>query len=237
MIGDIVSANCYWNQGQLWYREPNPSWTEMEYMIRDWVNWSWLSGDHIIEQHVHNIDVINWFTGKRPVSAVSFGSRQRRPTGDQYDFFSTDFVYEGGIHVHSMCRQINGCEINVSEWIQGTKGTSNCQNTVWDKEGKQVWKYDGYKLDAEGKMTEDLAISPYDQEHIDFVTSIRNGTPLNEAEFIAYSTMAGIMGRVSAYTGKLVTWDEMMNSEMKLGPKVYEMGPVDVPKTIPVPGE
>jgi len=120
MIGDIVSANCYWNQGQLWYREPNPSWTEMEYMIRDWVNWSWLSGDHIIEQHVHNIDVINWFTGKRPVSAVSFGSRQRRPTGDQYDFFSTDFIYEGGIHVHSMCRQINGCENNVSEWIQGT---------------------------------------------------------------------------------------------------------------------
>src|SRR5665647_152039 len=86
----------------------------MEYMIRDWVNWSWLSGDHIIEQHVHNIDVINWFTGKRPVSAVSFGSRQRRPTGDQYDFFSTDFIYEGGIHVHSMCRQINGCENNVS---------------------------------------------------------------------------------------------------------------------------
>ncbi|MFZ0471947.1 MAG: Gfo/Idh/MocA family oxidoreductase [Bacteroidales bacterium] len=237
MIGDIVSANCYWNQGQLWYREPNPSWTEMEYMIRDWVNWSWLSGDHIVEQHVHNIDVISWFTGKRPVSAVSFGSRQRRPTGDQYDFFSTDFVYEGGIHVHSMCRQINGCESNVSEWIQGTKGTSNCQNTVWDKAGTQLWKYDGYKLDEAGKMTEDLAISPYDQEHIDFVTAIRTGKPLNEAEFVAYSTMAGIMGRVSAYTGKLVTWDEMMNSELKLGPKVYAMGPVDVPKTVPVPGE
>jgi myo-inositol 2-dehydrogenase/D-chiro-inositol 1-dehydrogenase len=237
MIGDIVSANCYWNQGQLWYREPNPSWTEMEYMIRDWVNWSWLSGDHIVEQHVHNIDVISWFTGKRPVSAVSFGSRQRRPTGDQYDFFSTDFVYEGGIHVHSMCRQINGCESNVSEWIQGTKGTSNCQNTVWDKAGTQLWKYDGYKLDEAGKMTEDLAISPYDQEHIDFVTAIRTGKPLNEAEFVAHSTMAGIMGRISAYTGKLVTWDEVMNSELKLGPKVYAMGPVDVPKTVPVPGE
>ncbi len=237
MIGDIVSANCYWNQGQLWYREPNPSWTEMEYMIRDWVNWSWLSGDHIVEQHVHNIDVISWFTGKRPVSAVSFGSRQRRPTGDQYDFFSTDFVYEGGIHVHSMCRQINGCESNVSEWIQGTKGTSNCQNTVWDKAGTQLWKYDGYKLDEAGKMTEDLAISPYDQEHIDFVTAIRTGKPLNEAEFVAHSTMAGIMGRISAYTGKLVTWDEVMNSELKLGPKVYAMGPVDVSKTVPVPGE
>jgi hypothetical protein len=136
-----------------------------------------------------------------------------------------------------MCRQINGCENNVSEWIQGTEGTSNCQNTVWDKAGTQLWKYDGYKLDEAGKMTEDLAISPYDQEHIDFVTSIRNRKPLNEAEFVAFSTMAGIMGRVSAYTGKLVTWDEMMNSELKLGPKVYEMGPVDVPKTVPVPGE
>jgi len=237
MIGDIVAANCYWNQNQLWYRDPNPSWSEMEYMIRDWVNWCWLSGDHIVEQHVHNIDVINWFTGKKPVSAVSFGARHRRVTGDQYDFFSTDFIYDGGFHVHSMCRQINGCEGNVSEWIQGTKGTSNCQNTVWDQAGTELWKYDGYKLDDQGKMTEELIRSPYDQEHIDFVTAIRTGKPLNEAEFVAVSTMAGIMGRVSAYTGKKVTWDEMMNSELKLGPKVFEMGPVDVSKTVPVPGE
>jgi len=237
MIGDIVAANCYWNQNQLWYRDPNPSWSEMEYMIRDWVNWCWLSGDHIVEQHVHNIDVINWFTGKKPVSAVSFGARHRRVTGDQYDFFSTDFIYDGGFHVHSMCRQINGCEGNVSEWIQGTKGTSNCQNAVWDPAGTELWKYDGYKLDEQGKMTDELIRSPYDQEHIDFVTAIRTGKPLNEAEFVAVSTMAGIMGRVSAYTGKKVTWDEMMNSELKLGPKVFEMGPVDVSKSVPVPGE
>lgn len=236
MIGDIVAANCYWNQGQLWYREPNPSWSEMEYMIRDWVNWSWLSGDHIVEQHVHNIDVINWFTGKKPVSAVSFGARMRRPTGDQYDFFSTDFVYEGGMHVHSMCRQINGCEGNVSEWIQGTTGNSNCQNAIWDNEGLELWKFDGYKLDEQGKMTDQLPVSPYDQEHIDFVNAIRTGQPLNEAENVAVSTMAAIMGRISAYTGKLVTWDEMMNSELKLGPKVFEMGPVDVSKSVPVPG-
>ena len=237
MIGDIVAANCYWNQGQLWYRDPNPSWSDMEYMIRDWVNWCWLSGDHIVEQHVHNIDVINWFTGKKPVSAVSMGARHRRPTGDQYDFFSTDFIYEGGMHVHSMCRQINGCENNVSEWIQGTNGASNCQNTIWDPAGTEIWKYDGYLLDAEGKMTTDLAISPYDQEHIDFVTAIRTAKPLNEAEFVAISTMSGIMGRVSAYTGKIVTWDEMMNSELKLGPKVFEMGTVDIPKSVAVPGQ
>jgi myo-inositol 2-dehydrogenase/D-chiro-inositol 1-dehydrogenase len=237
MIGDIVSANCYWNQGQLWYREPNPSWSEMEYMIRDWVNWCWLSGDHIVEQHVHNIDVINWFTGKKPVSAVSFGARMRRPTGNQYDFFSTDFVYEGGMHVHSMCRQINGCEGNVSEWVQGTQGNSNCQNAIWDNTGVELWKFDGYQLDEQGKMTDQLAISPYDQEHIDFVTAIRNEQPLNEAENVAVSTMTAIMGRISAYTGKLITWDEMMNSDMKLGPKVFVMGPVDVDKSIPVPGE
>jgi predicted dehydrogenase len=236
-IGEIVAANCYWNQNQLWYRDPNPSWSEMEYMIRDWVNWCWLSGDHIVEQHLHNIDVINWFTGKKPVSAVSFGARHRRVTGDQYDMFSTDFIYEGGIHVHSMCRQINGCENNVSEWIQGTGGSSNCQNAIWDQANKEIWKYDKYLLDAEGKMTGDLPISPYDQEHIDFVTAIRTGKPLNEAEFVASSTMAAIMGRVSAYTGKIVTWDEMMNSDMKLGPKVFEMGPVDVSKTVPVPGQ
>jgi predicted dehydrogenase len=237
MIGEIVAANCYWNQSQLWYRDPNPSWTEMEYMIRDWVNWCWLSGDHIVEQHLHNIDVINWFTGKRPIYAISFGARHRRPTGDQYDMFSTGFIYTGAIHLHSMCRQINGCDTQIGEWIQGTNGSSNCQNTIWDPAYKEKWKYDQYTLDAEGKMTTDLAISPYDQEHIDFVTAIRTGKPLNEAEFVAVSTMAAIMGRVSAYTGKIVTWDEMMNSEMKLGPKIFVMGPVDVPKTVPVPGE
>jgi len=122
MIGDIVSAECYWNQNQLWYRDPVKEWSEMEYMIRDWVNWSWLSGDHIVEQHVHNIDVINWFTGSHPVKAVSFGSRQRRKTGDQFDSFSTDFIYEDGMHLHSMCRQINGCANDVSEIVHGSDG-------------------------------------------------------------------------------------------------------------------
>ncbi len=92
-IGEIVSANCYWNGSQLWYRTHKKGWSEMEYMIRDWVNWTWLSGDHIVEQHVHNIDVINWFTEKHPTKAVGFGSRQRRVTGDQFDNFSVDFVY------------------------------------------------------------------------------------------------------------------------------------------------
>ena len=236
MIGDIVSANCWWNGGKLWHRDPNPQWNEMEYMIRDWVNWCWLSGDHIVEQHVHNLDVINWFTGMYPVKAVGFGSRLRRVTGDQYDNFSVDYVFENGRHLHSMCRQINGCENNVSERIQGTLGSTNCRDTILDLNGNPLWKYE-YPLDDKGQPMTDVKISPYVQEHIDLVTSIRTGKPFVEAENTAMSTLVAIMGRVSAYTGKLVTMDEMMNSDMKLGPKIYAFGKVDVPKEVPIAGE
>lgn len=234
-IGNIVAANCYWNQDRLWYVEPKAGWSEMEAMIRNWVNWTWLSGDHIVEQHVHNIDVINWFTGKWPKSAVAFGSRQRRITGDQYDNFSVDFIYEGSVHVHSMCRQINGCTNNVSEFIHGTNGYSNCQNTIWNPDGATQWAYT-YPKDASGKQMDTVSVSPYDQEHIDLVTAIRTGKPVNQGEDIAKSCLAAIMGRISAYTGKEVTWDEMMNSDLQLGPKELALGPVNVDKTVPVPG-
>ncbi len=237
-IGEITAANCYWNMGKLWHRNPNADWSEMEYMIRNWVNWCWLSGDHIVEQHVHNIDVINWFTGKHPVKAVGFGSRQRRVTGDQYDNFSVDFVYEDGRHTHSMCRQINGCATNVSEYVIGTKGASNCQNTIWDLTGKELYSYP-YPLDEKGEPQKNVAVNPYVQEHIDWVTCIRQNIPINEAEQIAISNLCAIMGRTSAYTGKEVSWDEMMNSDMKLGPDTYVMGEVGIAATatVPVPGE
>jgi predicted dehydrogenase len=241
MIGDIISAECYWNQNQLWYRDPTKEWSEMEYMIRDWVNWSWLSGDHIIEQHVHNIDVINWFTGSHPVKAVSFGSRQRRKTGDQFDNFSTDFIFENGMHLHSMCRQINGCASDVSEIVHGADGWVNISDRnyceIYDKTGKKIWEFGEYVPDKDGKPTHNVKVGPYFQEHIDLVTAIRNNTPVNEAETTAVSTLTAIMGRISAYTGKMVTWDEMLNSDLKLGPKVFDFGPVDVPKEVPVPGE
>ncbi len=159
-IGDIVSANCYWNMSQLWYRTWKSGWTEMEYMIRDWVNWIWLSGDHIVEQHVHNLDVINWFTGKHPVKAVAFGSRQRRVTGDQFDNFSVDYVYDNGMHVHSMCRQINGCANNVSEWVVGTKGVSNCRDTIKDHSGNSIWEYP-YEKNDEGDTIRRESMNPY----------------------------------------------------------------------------
>ncbi len=237
-IGDITSANCYWNQNQLWYRNPKAEWSEMEYMIRDWVNWLWLSGDHIVEQHVHNIDVITWFTGKHPTKAVGFGSRHRRVTGDQYDNFSVDFVYDNGMHMHSMCRQINGTANNVSEFIMGTNGSSNCKDKIWDAKGVEKFAY-AYPLDDKGQPMKSVKVSPYVQEHIDWVTCIRQNIPVNEAEQTAISNMTAIMGRVSAYTGKEVTWDEMMNSDMKLGPDTYIMGSVGIVGTaqVAIPGE
>lgn len=233
-IGDIVGGNVWWNGGKLWHRDNNPSWSEMEWMIRDWVNWCWLSGDHIVEQHVHNLDVLNWFTGSHPVKATGMGSRQRRVTGDQFDNFSVDFVFDDGRHFHSMCRQINGTPSNVSERMQGATGSTNCQNSIRDLAGNEIWRYP-YPKTEDGK---DGKIKPaMDQEHVDFVTSIRTNKAFNELENTAISTMTAIMGRVSAYTGKDTTWEEMMNSDMKLGPEVFAFGPVDIPKEVPVAGE
>ena len=234
-IGEIVSANCYWNGSQLWYRTHKRGWSEMEYMIRDWVNWQWLSGDHIVEQHVHNIDVINWFTEKHPTKAVGFGSRQRRVTGDQFDNFSIDFEYDNGMHVHSMCRQIDGCVNNVSEFVMGTEGSSNCRNEIYDHKNKVIWKYK-YPQKEDGTAGDGVKVSPYVQEHIDLVKAIRENNPYVEAENTAISTLCAIMGRMSAYTGKEVTWDEVMNSDLKLGPDKYALGKVDIPKSVPVPG-
>lgn len=225
-IGDIVAARCYWDQSQLWYVLHKEGWTDMEWMIRDWVNWCWLSGDHIVEQHVHNIDVIAWFTGMHPVKAVGFGGRHRRVTGDQYDFFTVDYEYENGMHLESMCRQIDGCANNVSELLVGTKGSTNCANTIFNPNGSIRWKFT-----EEVKFTD-----PYYQEHIDFVTSIRTVEPLNEANLTAESTLTGIMGRISAYTGKETTWKEMLDSDFRLGPTTYELGPVDMEAVVPVPG-
>ena len=173
--------------------------------------------------------------GKYPVKAVGFGSRQRRVTGDQFDNFSVDFVYEDGMHLHSMCRQINGCANNVSEWVVGTKGVSNCRDMIKDHSGNVVWEYPYEKNDA-GDPIKRETVSPYVQEHIDLITAIRTEKPFNEAENTAKSNLIAIMGRISAYTGKEVTWDEMMSSDLEYGPKELKWGSVDIDKSIPVPG-
>lgn len=243
-IGDFVAGYAYWNQNKLWHVNPESGWSEMEAMVRNWVNWTWLSGDHIVEQHVHNLDVINWFKGGYPVKAVGFGSRQRRITGDQYDKFSVDFTYEDGTHMHSMCRQMNGTTGNVSEYIRGTKGYfASMKGTLSHK----IYLNDGTLIsggESQPETEEEKSAfaakynSPYDQEHIDLVNAIRRAEPINEAVNVASSTMTAIMGRLSAYTGKETTWDEMMNSEVHLAPKVYDLGAVTgVSKEVPVPGD
>jgi predicted dehydrogenase len=240
-IGHITGGNVYWNQSRLWHRDPNAEWTEMEWMIRNWVNWTWLSGDHIVEQHVHNIDIMNWFTNSHPAMATGFGSRLRRYTGDQFDNFSVDYVFENGMHFHSMCRQINGCSNNVAEMVFGSEGYVHTSDrnicAIYGTDNQLKWEYGGYVPDKEGKPTHNPKVSPSVQEHIDLVNAIRSNTPFNELENTAVSTLTAIMGRVSAYTGKSVTWEEMMNSDMKLGPKIFELGPVDIPKEVPVAGE
>ncbi len=238
-IGDIQAAYAYYDTGQLWYREPREEWTEMEYMLRDWVNWEWLSGDHIVEQFIHNIDTMYWFLGMHPVRAVGYGGRARRVTGDQFDFFSVDYVYENDVHLNASCRQINGTVNNVSNVLVGTKALTNVRNTIQRRDGRVLWQYE-YPEDVTeapwGAGTGQVAVSPYVQEHVDFVTNIRNNTPRVEAENTAISTMIAIMGREAAYTGQEITWDEMMSSDLRLGPTEYEFGPVDIEKEVPVPG-
>lgn len=233
-IGEITGGVVYWNQSMLWYRDRQPQWSDFEYMVRDWVNWKWLSGDHIVEQHVHNIDVFTWFSGLRPVSAVGFGSRQRRVTGDQYDNFSIDFTMENGIHLHSMCRQIDGCANNVSEFVQGTEGywTSEGGCRIVDNQGNEVWKFD---YDAEKANFEQ--IDPYTLEHVNLINSIRKGQPIEQASETAVSNMAAIMGRESAYTGQETTWDAMTASGLDYTPADLKIGQMDMSGyTVPVPG-
>ncbi len=235
IIGDIISVNCYFNMSKLWHVNRQPGWCDMESMVRDWVNWCWLSGDHIVEQHIHELDTVAWFMGRHPVRALGFGSRHRRLTGDQYDNFSVDYVYDDGRHMHSMCRQIDGCANKVDTYFYGTGGYTNGMNRVWDYNGNVLWEYQ-YPLDEEGQSTGRLAVSPHDQEIINFVTAIRTGNYVNDTENVTGANIVAIMGRESAYTGREVSYEEIVASNTKLGPDELKFGPVNIPAVPPIPG-
>ncbi len=224
-IGDVLAVRTFRNQGALWYRLRQDGWSDMEWMLRDWVNWNWLSGDHIVEMHIHHLDQILWVMGKAPATAVGMGARLRRQTGDQYDFFSVDYAFDDGVHWHSTIRQVRGCSNLRDESLVGTKGVASLSDAaIYDLAGKAVWKYDGDENDA------------LVQEHADLVTAIRTGKPINTAKETAISTLIAIMGRESAYTGKTVTMDEMTASTLRLGPTSYALGPVALPAEPPIPG-
>jgi myo-inositol 2-dehydrogenase/D-chiro-inositol 1-dehydrogenase len=224
-IGDLRALRVIRNQGALWYRVPQPGWSEMEYMIRDWVNWGWLSGDIIVEQHIHHLDAVLWVTGQTPVKATGMGARARRRTGDQYDFFSIDYEYPGDVHMHTTIRQLNGCANERYEMFVGSKGSADLEKTaIYDLAGKEVWKYSGPSND------------PLVQEHVDWVTAIRSGKPINTARETALATLMAVMGRDSAYTGKAITWDGLLASTDRMGPTQYALGPVGLKAVAPVPG-
>ncbi len=234
-IGQITSAKAYWNQNHVWFRTREEGWDDMTYMVRNWNNFCWLCGDHILDTHVHNIDVVNWFVGRTPESAIGYGGRARRLTGDQYDFFSIDFDYGNGVSSHSMSRQIDNCANGTGEMVVGTEGYTNCQNTIWNLDGSVKWRFE-YPVGEDGQPMNKVKIPPYVQEHMHLVHAIRTGQYVNEADQTANSTLTAIMGRTAAYTGQKVTWDEIFKSDMDLGPKEIEFGPVDMEFPVPVPG-
>ena len=235
-IGKIVSAHVSRMGGSLWFKQRRPEWTDMEYLLRNWVNFCRMSGDFVVEQFIHEIDQMSWFMGdKRPVRAEATGGRQRRVTGDMYDFMSIEYLYEDGCRAHCTSRQIDGCDNQNTIILYGTKGSTNCHNKIFNLDGSIAWEYPEPKP---GDTDQAWAVpDPFVQEHIRLVTAIRTGKPVNDVEQHVQSTLMAIMGRESAYTGKFVTWDQIMASDQKLGLDSYQFGPVpDLKEVIPTAG-
>jgi myo-inositol 2-dehydrogenase/D-chiro-inositol 1-dehydrogenase len=224
-IGDITSGRVYWNQGAIWAHKRQPGWSDTEYQMRNWYHFVWLCGDHITEQHVHNLDVACWALGHPPVRAVGMGGRQvisEPEYGQSYDHFAIDYEFPKDVHVLSMCRQIEDCENNVSETITGTGGE-------WHSGGFRFTGKSNARVRARG-------INPYVQEHIDLLESIVSGKPINELKQVAESTLVAIMGRMSAYTGKAVTWEQALHSKLDTFPKHLDIkGAMEEPP-VPRPG-
>ncbi len=226
-IGDIQFARVYWNQGNIWAVKREEGWDDMTYQLRNWYHFTWLCGDSIVEQHVHNLDVANWAIGAHPLSAYGTGGQQvnRAPEwGESFDHFSVDYEYPNGVHVLSQNRQIAGTDSDVNEYIVGTKGK---------------WQSPGYRFETpDGKTRiKGGGINPYVQEHIDFLQSIETGKPLNELKQVAESTLTAIMGRMSAYTGKRVTWEQALESTLDTFPKELQFGAKLPGPVVAVPGQ
>jgi myo-inositol 2-dehydrogenase / D-chiro-inositol 1-dehydrogenase len=226
-IGDVVSGQVFWNQGGLWNHDRQPTWSDAEWQIRNWLYFAWLSGDHIVEQHVHNIDVANWVMRGHPIRAIGVGGRQQRTDpkyGHIFDHFAVDFEYPNGARVMSMCRQIEGTRTRIGESFTGARGTADTfqGNRIT---GPNAWQY----------QRGERSVNPYIQEHTDLIASIRSGKPLNELRTVAESTLTAIMGREAAYTGQELTWDEVLTADLNLMPPTIGFTAMDVPP-IPIPG-
>lgn len=238
-LGKIISGQVYWNSGGVWVRERQPGQTEMEYQMRNWYYFNWLCGDHILEQHIHNIDVANWFIGDYPVSAQGMGGREVRKGKDHgqiFDHHFVEFTYPEGQVISSQCRHQPNTMSRVDEVFQCSQGTvyvnGSHEGNMKSWFGNTVYEHDGAN-DPD----------PYQQEHNELFASIRNGEVISDTENAAKSTFTAIMGRMATYTGQTITWDEAMKSEEVLvSDKLnWDSEPPVVPDEngnypIPVPG-
>jgi predicted dehydrogenase len=236
-IGDIICTRVYWNGGGLWMNPRKPEHTEMEYQMRNWYYFNWLCGDHIVEQHIHNLDVGNWIRGKIPTEAHGLGGRQVR-TGKEYgqifDHHAVEYTYDDGTKMFSQCCHINGSWSSVSEHAHGTKGTVDLNDgrgpVIHGPDGR--WRSDARRVDN------------HHQEHHDMFAALRRGETYNEGDYGAESTMTAIMGRMATYSGKVIRWDDALKSEADLSPAAYDFAatPPVVPDSdgfypVPVPGK
>ncbi len=237
-IGDIVAAQAYWNGAGVWVRPREANQTEMEYQMRNWYYFNWLCGDHIVEQHIHNLDVINWVKQGYPVSAQGMGGREVRngmDHGEIFDHHFVEFTYADGCVMSSQCRHIKNCWNKVSESITGTKGRADFgAGSITSYKGKSIYQHDS--LDDP---------NPYQVEHDLLFDAISKGEyKYADAENGAKSTMTSILGRMATYSGKMVKWDDAINSEVDIMPKKYawDANPPVMPDSkgryaIPVPGQ
>jgi myo-inositol 2-dehydrogenase/D-chiro-inositol 1-dehydrogenase len=221
-IGEVITGQVYWNQGGLWSHERKPEWTDTEFQLRNWLYYTWASGDHIVEQHVHNLDVANWVMGAHPVKATAMGGRQTRTEAVYGHHFAVEYEYADGRRITSFCRQQDGTMSRVREDFQGSLGRTNAADTI---EGRNAYK-----------AAVIPGMNPYVEEHRNLVASIRAGRPLNEGRQIVDSNLTAILGREAAYTGQTLTWDELMASNLSILPKEFAFGALAMP-AVPTPGE
>jgi predicted dehydrogenase len=224
-IGDILTMQVSYNTGALWHHGRKSEWSEMEYQLRNWLYFTWLSGDFNVEQHVHSLDKAAWaMRDEPPLRATGLGGRQVRVDeqwGNIYDHFSVVYEYANGVKLFAQCRQIPGCSVDVSDHLIGTKGSAELMKAVID--GQDTWRYRGPKVNM------------YDEEHKALFAAIRSSNPINNGIYMARSTMLAIMGRMVTYSGQTLTWDQCLNSTEDLTPAKYEWGSVPVP-TVAKPG-
>ena len=234
-IGEI-KGGCIWFCTRVpRIRTRKPGMSDADYLVNNWLNFCEMSGDHIVEQHIHSLDVANWSIGRLPKVAIGFGGRARRKTGNQFDFFSVDLDYGEDLHIHSMCRQLAGCYDRISELFNGSEGSIQGDSSV--KNSKNITVPDFFEHEK----------GPQVQEHVDLLNSILAGKPLNEARTVAESTMTAIMCRFACYTGELVRWSDCMKKEDSKWYKYtctptaddFEKGPVTAPpeNVVPIPGK